>query len=163
MGYPGGIFDPMGFSKGNLKELQTKEIKNGRIAMVAYMGFVLQVRRLCCCCVCVFGSSICKQSNRLVNPLVCDVVAESHATNQQPALAVLRARPTIKPLVLCCVLLVRLQAQATGKGPLADLADHLSNPGANNWLSNIHHCVTPSSANVQGITIPLTCLWPAFD
>jgi hypothetical protein len=43
MGYPGGIFDPMGFSKGNLKELQTKEIKNGRIAMVAFMGFVLQV------------------------------------------------------------------------------------------------------------------------
>lgn len=50
MGYPGGIFDPLGFSKGNLKELQTKEIKNGRIAMVAYMGFVLQVR--VCCCVC---------------------------------------------------------------------------------------------------------------
>ncbi len=43
MGYPGGIFDPLGFSKGNLKELQTKEIKNGRIAMVAFMGFVLQV------------------------------------------------------------------------------------------------------------------------
>lgn len=43
MGYPGGIFDPLGFSKGNLKELQTKEIKNGRIAMVAYMGFVIQV------------------------------------------------------------------------------------------------------------------------
>jgi len=96
MGYPGGIFDPLGFSKGNLKELQTKEIKNGRIAMVAFMAFVIQ-------------------------------------------------------------------AQATGKGPLADLADHLSNPFGNNWMSNIHHCVTPSSANVQGINIPLTCLWPAFD
>lgn len=24
-----GIFDPFGFSKGNIKELQTKEIKNG--------------------------------------------------------------------------------------------------------------------------------------
>jgi hypothetical protein len=34
MGYPGGIFDPMGMSKGNFKELQTKEIKNGRLAMV---------------------------------------------------------------------------------------------------------------------------------
>jgi hypothetical protein len=44
MGYPGGIFDPLGFSKGNLKELQTKEIKNGRIAMVAFMSFVVQVR-----------------------------------------------------------------------------------------------------------------------
>jgi hypothetical protein len=52
MGYPGGIFDPLGFSKGNLKELQTKEIKNGRIAMVAYMGFVLQVRTGVCCEAC---------------------------------------------------------------------------------------------------------------
>jgi light-harvesting complex I chlorophyll a/b binding protein 4 len=43
MGYPGGIFDPLGFSKGNLKELQTKEIKNGRIAMIAFMSFVVQV------------------------------------------------------------------------------------------------------------------------
>lgn len=43
MGYPGGIFDPLGFSKGNLKELQTKEIKNGRLAMIAFMAFVIQV------------------------------------------------------------------------------------------------------------------------
>ncbi|GFH08749.1 chlorophyll a-b binding protein, chloroplastic [Haematococcus lacustris] len=27
MGYPGGVFDPLGFSKGNLKELQTKASK----------------------------------------------------------------------------------------------------------------------------------------
>lgn len=94
MGYPGGVFDPLGFSKGNLKELQTKEIKNGRIAMIAFMAFVVQ-------------------------------------------------------------------AQATGKGPLACLAEHLSNPGANNWISNINHCVTPTSVDVQGVTIPLTCLWPA--
>lgn len=46
MGYPGGIFDPLGFSKGNLKELQTKEIKNGRIAMIAFMSFVVQVRSM---------------------------------------------------------------------------------------------------------------------
>jgi hypothetical protein len=30
-------------------------------------------------------------------------------------------------------------------------------------MANIHHCVTPSSENVQGVTIPLTCLWPSFD
>jgi light-harvesting complex I chlorophyll a/b binding protein 4 len=40
VGYPGGIFDPLGFAKGNVMELQTKEIKNGRLAMVAFMGFV---------------------------------------------------------------------------------------------------------------------------
>ena len=28
--YPGGIFDPLGFSKGNVAEYQLKELKNGR-------------------------------------------------------------------------------------------------------------------------------------
>ncbi|KAL4437478.1 hypothetical protein ABPG77_003459 [Micractinium sp. CCAP 211/92] len=40
--YPGGAFDPMGMSKGNLDELKTKEIKNGRLAMVACLGFAAQ-------------------------------------------------------------------------------------------------------------------------
>jgi light-harvesting complex I chlorophyll a/b binding protein 4 len=93
MGYPGGVFDPLGFSKGNLKELQTKEIKNGRLAMVAFMGFVLA-------------------------------------------------------------------AQATGKGPLAALGAHLASPGSNNWTANIGTCHVPTSVDVEGVTIPLTCLWP---
>merc|ERR1712096_289311 len=37
VGYPGGIFDPLGMSKGNVKQLKEKEIKNGRIAMVAFV------------------------------------------------------------------------------------------------------------------------------
>jgi len=45
-GYPGGIFDPLNFAKGDMKELQTKEIKNGRLAMLAFMGFVFQAQTL---------------------------------------------------------------------------------------------------------------------
>lgn len=44
-GYPGGVFDPMGFSKGSEKTLDTykvKEVKNGRLAMLAILGFFAQ-------------------------------------------------------------------------------------------------------------------------
>lgn len=42
VGYPGGIFDPLGYAKGDLKTLKAKEIANGRLAMVAFAGIMVQ-------------------------------------------------------------------------------------------------------------------------
>jgi hypothetical protein len=48
----------------------------------------------------------------------------------------------------------------THAGPLASLFSHLADPMAANIGTNIGSCVTPATAEIGGITIPLTCLWP---
>lgn len=43
--YPGGLFNPLGFGNNNeeaMRDLKVKEIKNGRLAMVAFLGFACQ-------------------------------------------------------------------------------------------------------------------------
>ena len=45
LGYPGGAFDPLGLGSGDAKSVadwRLKEIKNARLAMMAFLGFIAQ-------------------------------------------------------------------------------------------------------------------------
>jgi len=42
--FPGGVFDPLGLAKDPVvyETMRIREIKNGRLAMVAWLGFAAQ-------------------------------------------------------------------------------------------------------------------------
>ena len=72
-GYPGGIFDPMGFSKGaDFETLKVKEIKNGRLAMLACLGFAVQAKT-------TGQTPLENLSSHLSNPWAVNVLSLEHA------------------------------------------------------------------------------------
>lgn len=108
-GYPGGIFDPLNFSKGpDFETLKMKELKNGRLAMLACLGFAVQV-----------SYSILQSRGRVFFPVFFFVL--------------LTFFPEKKTLSFSS-----FQAKTTGQTPLANLSAHLADPWAVNVLSLEH-------------------------
>ena len=72
-GYPGGIFDPMGFSKGaDFETLKVKELKNGRLAMLACLGFAAQAKT-------TGQTPLANLSAHLADPWATNVLSVEHA------------------------------------------------------------------------------------
>ncbi len=106
VGHAGGLFDPFGFSRGDEKiyqQYKVKEIKNARLAMVAFVG-----ERMVFC----FGGGTDGERVSELRWLT------SH---------VLRARPHAGFIA---------QHHATGKSPIDNLIDHVSNPTKVTFATN---------------------------
>lgn len=115
----GQFFNLFNLGKNDMKTLKTKELKNGRLAMVSHCRtFPRQITR----------PNINPGHQWLLLIQLLLLMLEKAFATSEPGSAVQLA-----------VFGYGAQAVITGEGPFKNLTDHLSNPTANNILTNFAH------------------------
>ena len=123
-----------------MQELQTKEIKNARLAMVAFVGFIVaaqatgQVMDTPTSCSLVVCQCITKKERMPCSVQLCSLALVCRCN----CAACCQHHPASAD-VHCGFLSNQVQC----KGPLANLSAHLSNPFGNNITKNIGRCMIP--------------------
>ena len=115
----GQFFNLFNLGKNDMKTLKTKELKNGRLAMVSHC-------RTFPCQIIGPNRNLGHQWLLLIQLLL--LMLENAFATSEPGSAVQLA-----------VFGYGAQAVITGEGPFKNLTDHLSNPTANNILTNFGH------------------------
>jgi len=145
---------------GVLQEVQTKEIKNGRLAMVAFVGFIIQAQatgqgplaNLAAHLSNPFGQNITKNIGTCAIPSSVDVQVRFRPSSN--------AQPTPEPTP---------HTLRQGSTSSWEVHPRISATLAQNALSMFamlvkictEGCVADGACvHAQGLTIPLTCLWP---